>query len=157
MHDRNEACPRMLRYRPPRIAMLLLLLAAALQLLIPAAWASAPASLAGGILITALGFGSMLRAWWLFRRYQTAICPTAETTSLLTHDVYRLTRNPMYLGIVLMLLGLAIAAGWVLLYAAALAFFLIIDYVFCPYEETRLARKFGNTFNRYRKRVRRWL
>ena len=157
MYDRNEACPRMLRYKPPRIAMTLLLLAAAAQLLRPATWVSVPASLAGGTLIATLGFGIMLRAWWLFRRYQTAICPTAETTSLLTHDVYGLTRNPMYLGIVLMLLGLAIAAGWVLFYAAALVFFFIIDYVFCPYEEARLARKFGNTFNRYRERVRRWL
>ena len=157
MHSRNEACPRMLRYKPPRIAMALLLLAAALQLLIPAAWTSVPASLAGGGLIAVLGFGIMLRAWWLFRKHQTAICPTAETTTLLTHDVYGLTRNPMYLGIVLMLLGTAIAAGGVLFYAAALTFYLIIDYVFCPYEEARLARKFGNTFRRYRKRVRRWL
>lgn len=157
MYDRNETCPRMLRYKPPRIAMTLLVLATALQLLMPVEWASVPASFAGGVLIAALGFGIMLRAWWLFREYQTAICPTAETTSLLTQDVYALTRNPMYLGIVLMLLGLAIATGWVLLYAAALAFFLIIDCVFCPYEEARLGRKFGNTFSQYRKRVRRWL
>ena len=157
MHDRNEVCPRMLRYKPPRIAMALLMLAAALQILIPAAWVSVPASLAGGMLIAALGCGIMLRAWWLFRESQTPICPTAETTSLLTHDVYALTRNPMYLGIVLMLLGLAIAAGWILMYGAALTFFLIIDYVFCPYEEARLERTFGNTFSRYRKRVRRWL
>lgn len=157
MYDRKEACPRMLRYKPPRIAMALLVFATALQLLIPVAWTTVPGSLAGGVLLAALGFGIMLRAWWLFREYQTAICPTAETTSLLTHDVYALTRNPMYLGIVLMLLGLAITAGWVLLYAAALAFFLIVDYVFCPYEEARLGRKFGNAFSRYRERVRRWL
>ena len=104
MHDRNEACPRMLRYKPPRIAMTLLLVAAALQPLVPATWTVVPASLAGGVLIAVLGFGIMLRAWWLFRAHQTAICPNAETTSLLTHDIYGLTRNPMYLGIVLMLL-----------------------------------------------------
>lgn len=157
MHSRNERCPRVLRYKPPRIAMTLLLLAAALQLLIPVAWVTVPASLAAGALIAALGFGIMLRAWWLFRKHQTPICPAAATTTLLTHDVYSLTRNPMYLGIVLMLLGTAIAAGGVLFYAAALTFYLIIDYAFCPYEEAKLARTFGNAFNRYRNRARRWL
>lgn len=157
MHDRNETCARMLRYKPPRIAMTLLLFAVALQLLTPAAWAAVPSSLAGGALIAALGFGIMLRAWWLFREHQTAICPTAETTMLITRDVFRLTRNPMYLGIVLMLLGIAIVTGGVLFYAASLAFYLVIDYVFCPYEEAKLAHTFGNTFTRYRNSVRRWL
>lgn len=157
MYRHDDACPRMLQYRPPRIAITLLVVAAAAQLLLPAPWLRLPASSSTGIALALLGLGVMLRAWWLFRRYDTAICPTAVTTRLITGDVYRLTRNPMYLGIVLMLLGLAIAAGWVLVYAAAMVFFLIIDYVFCPYEETRLARKFGNTFNRYRQRVRRWL
>jgi protein-S-isoprenylcysteine O-methyltransferase Ste14 len=63
----------------------------------------------------------------------------------------------MYLGIVLMLLGVAIATGGVLFYAASLAFYLVIDYVFCPYEEAKLAQTFGNRFTRYRDSVRRWL
>lgn len=157
MHDRNATCPRMLRYKPPRIAMTLLLFAAALQLLTPATWVAVPSSLTGGVFIAALGFGIMLRAWWLFRKHRTAICPTAETTMLLTRDIYRLTRNPMYLGIVFMLLGIAIATGGVLLYMASLAFYLIIDYVFCPYEEAKLAHTFGTAFTRYRNSVRRWL
>jgi len=51
----------------------------------------------------ATGFGIMMRAWWLFRQHQTAICPTAETTLLITDDIHAFTRNPMYLGMVLML------------------------------------------------------
>ena len=116
-----------------------------------------PASLAGGMLSALLGFGIMLRAWWLFRVRSTAICPTAETTTLITDDVYRLTRNPMYLGMVLMLLGVAIATGGLPSFLAALGFFLIIDFVFCPFEEQKLARSFGAEFARYRGSVRRWL
>ena len=99
----------------------------------------------------------MLRAWWLFRREATAICPTATTTALVTDDVFRLTRNPMYLGIVLMLLGVAFASGGVAFYVAALAFFLIIDSVFCPFEEQKLRRAFGEEYASYATRVRRWL
>lgn len=152
-------CPRMLTYKPPRIALALLATAAALQLTTPTAlaWPQLPVSLAGGAVVATIGFLIMLRAWWLFRVHETAICPTASTTALITNDVYRLTRNPMYLGIVLMLLGVALGSGGLFFYLAALAFFLIIDFVFCPYEEDKLAHAFGDQFDQYRDRVRRWL
>jgi protein-S-isoprenylcysteine O-methyltransferase Ste14 len=157
MHSRNNACPRMLQYKPPRIAFMLLAAAAALQLAGPAAWYSLPASIGAGCAIVLLGFGIMTRAWWLFRISGTAICPTAATTTLLTDDIYRLTRNPMYLGIVMMLLGTAVATGGLFFYIAALLFFLIIDFAFCPYEEAKLEQGFGSSFLAYRQRVRRWL
>ena len=157
MKRHARPCPRMLAYKPPRIAMGLLLIAGALQLAAPSIWPSIPALPASGLVVSALGFGVMLRAWWLFRRRSTAICPTAETTSLITEDVYRLTRNPMYLGIVLMLLGVSVATGCVPCLAADLFFFLIIEFVFCPFEEAKLERAFGNEYARYRNAVRRWL
>ena len=157
MHERNEACPRMLQYKPPRIAMTLLLLAAALHFMAPFTWLSLPSSTAGGILLALLGCAIMLRAWWIFRERGTAICPTAITTVLVTDDIYRLTRNPMYLGIVSMLLGLAVATGGVFFFAAALLFFMIIEHVFCPYEEAKLELGFGNAYTSYRRSTRRWL
>lgn len=157
MNYDRDACPRMLQYRPPRIAVSLLAAAALLQLLAPFAWQTLPSSVVAGALAAALGFAIMLRGWWLFREHGTAICPTAQATTLITNDVYALTRNPMYLGIVLMLLGIAIASGGLFFYLAALGFFLIIDVVFCPFEERRLEALFGDRFNGYRERVRRWL
>ena len=157
MHDQAAPCPRMLRYRPPRIALTLVLAAAALQLSTGAVWPAIPSFLHAGILLALLGFGIMLRAWWLFRAAHTAICPTAATTTLITDDIYRFTRNPMYLGIVLMLLGLAVATGGVFFYAAAVCFFAIIDHAFCPYEERKLHRTFGASFTAYAQSVRRWL
>jgi len=119
----------------------------------------APAAvIAGGrLVLAASGFLLMLRAWWLFRVHGTAICPTAHTTALITNDIYRLTRNPMYLGIVLMLLGTALVSGGLFFYLATMSFFLIINFVFCQYEETKLIGLFGQEFARYRQRVRRWL
>ena len=150
-------CPRMLQYRPPRIALTLLLTAGVLQLTLMTAGPSLAAAPLGGAILALIGFGIMLRAWWLFRQAGTAICPTAQTTTLITRDVFRLTRNPMYLGIVMMMLGIAAATGGLPFYVAAATYFLIIDSVFCPYEEEKLARDFGTGFERYRRQVRRWL
>lgn len=157
MHMRTEPCPRMLTYRPPRIALTLLLTAVALQLVLPATLPALPAAPSAGVVVAALGFGIMTRAWWLFRLVNTAICPTANTTTLITGDVYRVSRNPMYLGILLMLLGVAIGVGGLPFYLAALLFFLVIDFTFCPYEERKLEESFGRRFITYCKVVRRWL
>jgi len=157
MTRQDHACPRMLSYRPPRIAMSLLLLASVFELALPILSAPLPAAPLGGGLLAVLGCCVMLRAWWLFRTRETAICPTATTTALITNDIYRLTRNPMYLGIALMLLGPAVATGGLAYYLAALAFWLIIEFVFCPYEEAKLERDFHTEFDQYRNRVRRWL
>ena len=157
MHDRNLPCARILTYRPPRIALSLLGIAATLHFTSPSAWPALPAVPLAGGLIAAVGLGIMTRAWWLFRVLETAICPTHDSRVLITGDVYRLTRNPMYLGIVLMLFGAAMTVGKLPYYVAALTFFLIIDYAFCPFEESRLQVQFGATFEEYRGRVRRWL
>lgn len=157
MTRHEQVCPQMLRYRPPRIAMSLLLVATALQLLLHTGLPGVPPAPLAAATVASLGFGIMLRAWWLFRRHDTAICPTADATALITRDIYRVSRNPMYLGIVLMLLGIAIATDGLFYYLAALAFFVIMEFVFCPYEERKLARRFGRDFAAYAGRVRRWL
>ena len=108
MREQRMPCPRMLAYRPPRIAMTLLLAAAALQLAVPSLWPQLSALPASGLTVMALGFGIMLRAWWLFRRSETAICPTDRASVLLTGDVYGFTRNPMDLGMVTIVLGIAL-------------------------------------------------
>ena len=78
-------------------------------------------------------------------------------TSLPTTGPYRFTRNPIYLGMVLGLIGLAIAINslWLLLTLAPFA--LVIGYGVVAREEAYLERKFGDDYRRYRARVRRWL
>jgi len=157
MTYRHDTCPRMLNYRPPRIALALSATAATLQMAAPLVWPRLPALPAGGAALAALGFLIMLRGWWLFREHNTAICPTARATTLVTGDIYRLTRNPMYLGILLMILGAALGSGSPYFYLAATTFFLIMDAAFCPYEEARLQGLFSEEFAQYRRSVRRWL
>ena len=140
--------------RPPRIAMSLVAAAAALHLLFP--FTVVPPSSIGGLLVGTAGFSLMMRAWWLFRRSGTAICPTDRASVLLTGDVYGFTRNPMYLGMVMIVLGVAISFGTASFFAAAALLFAILNFVFCPFEEERLRAAFPG-YAAYAARVRRWI
>ena len=144
-------------YRPPRIAFVMLALAAALHAALPSAGTVVLRAPSAGSGIIVAGFATMIWAWWLFRRHAVAICPTARTERLLTHGIYALTRNPMYLGMIAMMLGVALYFGTLPFYIAALAYFAVMDRVFCPYEEHKLEAAFGDEYRRYRGRVRRWL
>jgi protein-S-isoprenylcysteine O-methyltransferase Ste14 len=79
------------------------------------------------------------------------------TTTVVDTGPYRFTRNPIYLGMVLGLISLAIAFNslWLLLTLAPFA--LVIRYGIVAREEAYLDRKFGDVYRRYRARVRRWL
>jgi len=139
INDRGPLAPRQtaarwrqrtLAARPPRIAMALLILAIPVHLLVPAP--ALPTSTVAAILVAGAGFGLMIRAWWLFRIENAPICPTDEPVLLLTGDVFGLSRNPMYLGMTMMLAATGIYAGGWPFYAAAALFALLLDRVFIP-------------------------
>ena len=110
-------------------------------------------------LISGLGAGLVLVAGIRFRRAGTTVNPTRPqaTTSVVDSGVYRLSRNPMYLGFLLALVG------WAIILAHALPFLFLPAYVgymnrfqIAP-EERMLAAKFGRDYEAYRRSVRRWL
>lgn len=146
---------RLIAYRPPRIAMTLLMSAVAANAFLPLQWH--PALPAAATITGLVGFALMIRAWWLFKLKHTAICPTDASSYLVTNDVFSVTRNPMYLGMFMMLMGLALANGNVAFYVAALTYGIVIDRVFCAYEEAKSLAEFGDEYRAYISRVRRWL
>jgi protein-S-isoprenylcysteine O-methyltransferase Ste14 len=77
--------------------------------------------------------------------------------SLIIVGPYRFTRNPMYLGLVLILAGLALGVGTAPFYLSAIAYFMILNFIFCPYEERKLINSFGPEYIEYMTRVRRWI
>jgi protein-S-isoprenylcysteine O-methyltransferase Ste14 len=112
---------------------------------------------AAGIALAVLGAGVAAAGVLAFRRAGTSPNPTRPTSALTFDGPYRFTRNPMYLGLALVSAGAAIAfdAFWPLplvLVAAALMVPLVI-----AREERYLEQKFGEEYQRYRTRVRRWL
>ena len=94
-----------------------------------------------------------------FQRAKTTINPLRpnKTTSLVSSGVYRITRNPMYVGMLFLLIAWAIfmSSPWALL--GPLAFVLYMNRFQISPEERVLEGLFGDDFANYRKKVRRWL
>jgi protein-S-isoprenylcysteine O-methyltransferase Ste14 len=144
-------------YRPPRIALALLLSAATAHYLLPVHTLKLFNNTIIAVVLGAAGFAVMMQAWWQFRVRQVAIRPTAKTARLLTDGIYRFSRNPMYLGMSTMIAAVAVFAGTLPFYAAFLVYIVIIDRGFCRYEEEKLAKEFPTEYPGYRQNVRRWL
>jgi len=100
-----------------------------------------------------LGFAA-LRA---MRRARTSVNPYRPTTALLTEGPFRLSRNPMYLGMTIQYVGLALLfnALWaIVLLPLALV---VVHFTVIKREERYLEQKFGEEYLRYTARVRRWI
>lgn len=115
--------------------------------------------LAVAISLAALGVAIALGGVASFRRAKTTVNPLKPETSaaLVSTGVYAFTRNPMYLGMLLVLVGWAgyLVSVWALI--GPLVFGLYITRFQILPEERILGRLFGAPFADYRKRVRRWL
>ena len=115
-----------------------------------------PAHLAGICAIVA-GAALMVSAPLLFLLHRTTIIPHSDARSMIVGGPYRLSRNPMYLGLTLAYLGVTLltASLWPLLF---LAFPLwVIQTKTIPFEEQALTRVFGDPYRAYQRRVRRWI
>ena len=97
-------------------------------------------------------------AFLMFRRAGTEIDPTSTTNrALVVGGPYRYTRNPMYLGLVLVTIGIAIWVGAWPMFLAPIAIFATANWVHIPFEEAKMRRQFGVAFDEYTARVRRWV
>ena len=153
----RASCDQMLSYKPPRIALLLLTVAIASHAVLPVCTSTSSALVTTGLTTVGAGFVILLRAWWLFRKRTINICPTAHTRLLIVDDIFALTRNPMYLGMVAIMTGIGMTlASWPV-FIAGVVYALIINHVFCRYEEAKLQSVFGETYSAYKDHVRRWI
>ncbi|MGF1628474.1 MAG: methyltransferase family protein [Kiloniellaceae bacterium] len=110
-----------------------------------------------GAALGLLGLALVLIAAGRFFRAGTAIQPHQPASALVTGGLYRLSRNPIYLGITLLYLGLV--AGFASLGALALlpVVLLAMEFGVIRREERYLERRFGQAYRDYRARVRRWI
>ena len=109
--------------------------------------------------IIPLGVGVMINviAANTFQTRNTTIKPFEESTALVTGGLYQVSRNPMYLGIVLILAGVAILLGSLTPFAVIPVVIVLLDRNFIRFEEQKLAQTFGPRWVEYRRRVRRWV
>ena len=106
------------------------------------------------------GAGLFLAVWaiLIFAAEGTEIEPASEhNKTLVTRGPFRFTRNPMYSGLILATLGVAFYFGTLPFFAVPVLLFLLVNFVFVPFEETKMLRQFGAQYTEYYARVRRWI
>ncbi len=142
---------------PPLIAMAIIALGVALGELWPAEIITAPWQyIVGGVIIAA----SLTLVASAFRRFGQAKSPvpTYRTpTTLVTSGVYAVTRNPIYLSMMLLVTGLGVTLDNIWLIALAAVFQQIIRWGVIAREEKYLEAKFGEDYREFKERTRRWI
>jgi len=145
------------RIIPPAWLLVALCMSAALHHWLPIAQLLAPPASRLGVGLLAAGVLLALAGVVEFRRAQTPVVPFERSTTLVTHGIYRFTRNPMYLGLTLVLAGFALTLGSAGALAPLPLFGWIIEYGYIRAEERFLAEIFGDDYAHYVHAVRRWL
>ena len=108
------------------------------------------------LIVAGLAFSGWARL--TFKRVNAEIMPFSETHStFVTSGPFRISRNPMYLGIFVVGVGAALVAGAWLMWLVPVLLFVLDNFVIIPFEERSMEQTFGDTFRAYRARVRRWI
>ena len=145
---------------PPLVYMVAVILSIVLSIFYPLPWF---AGLMGDILFAAgwlavLGAIAMyVSALHVMRRAQTTVLPTKAAEHLVTEGAFAITRNPIYLAIALLMIGVGLVTGivWFLLFAVLGSF--ATQKLAVEREEKHLEARFGKRYRDYAKRVRRWI
>ena len=109
-----------------------------------------------GILIAFPGFVLAGKTHDLFKKYNTTL-GFEKSSYFITEDVFKRTRNPMYLGMFLFLLGLSICFCNVFSMCVPFVFIIAVGIIFIPAEEKILEETFGKQYSEYKKTTRRWI
>ena len=141
---------------PPLIFLIALFIEIALGLM-PGATFIAPPWHLSGIAFIALGLSLAVWGRLRFTRAGTPVHPGEKPTALVTSGAFRFTRNPMYLGMTLALLGTAILSARLIPLLIPFVFAWVISVRFIHHEEERLYALFGDAYEDYTRRVRRWI
>jgi protein-S-isoprenylcysteine O-methyltransferase Ste14 len=110
-----------------------------------------------GLIPCGIGLFLGFAGWYHFRKIKTNINPLKPPGTMVTDGIFRYSRNPMYLGLALVLFGVWTLWGSLSPLAAVIAFVLIIDQWHIPHEEKMLKDKFGGEYENYKSKTRRWV
>lgn len=110
-----------------------------------------------GIVVVASGIVIILACASLFRQKQTTIVPFQESIYLLQEGLFNYSRNPIYLGMIITLIGVWIILGSLTPVFIIPTFTWLIQEMFIKEEEKMLEEKFGESYQEYQANVRRWI
>jgi protein-S-isoprenylcysteine O-methyltransferase Ste14 len=145
------------RVPPPLFYVAGFLVGVAIELAFPIDPPPAEIRIAGAVVGLAVWLALDGAAMLFFRRAGTSMIPFNPSTALVTTGPYRFSRNPMYLGMALVYVGLAFALGLIWPLIVLPLVIAAVDQLVIAIEEAYLVRRFGQEYCDYMKRVRRWL
>jgi protein-S-isoprenylcysteine O-methyltransferase Ste14 len=142
---------------PPWILGIPFVAGMALQWFVPLRLPLRGVALALGLLCAFPAAAILIAASRSFRRKGTSMLPARRSRALITGGPFRVTRNPLYLGLVLLYAGVCLAAGagWPLLFLPIVV--ALLHWIVIRPEEAYLESRFGDDYRAYRARVRRWV
>jgi len=142
---------------PPSYFLIALIAMVSVHLITPTTlWNPWPWGVVGVVPIS-IGLALTITASRQFQKAETTIYPFDSPSRLVTDGVFRWSRNPMYLGMVLILSGIAIGLGSVSALPVPALFLVLIHRRFIRHEERALEQRFGPAYHEYSRNVRRWL
>jgi protein-S-isoprenylcysteine O-methyltransferase Ste14 len=148
---------KLVNVKPLVLAVLLLAPSIALHFALPNEYRLDFAFSACAVVAFILGFSVATWAVWLFRQKGTPVVPSDHVSFLVTTGPFRFSRNPMYLGVIVMLFAITLWFGsWPMLIPPA-GFWGFMSLVRIPYEEQLLQAFFGEAYTAYARNVRRWI
>ncbi len=110
-----------------------------------------------GLIIVLAGVALNVWSARLLKKKSTAIDFDETPTRLVTDGPFSISRNPVYLGGVILSVGIAVLLGSLITFVFPTALLLILDKLYIPVEEKRLEETFGTEYLDYKQRVRRWI
>ncbi len=116
-----------------------------------------PAAYSSSAVVILIGMSLILWAVRLFTKAGTTIKPFESSTKMIVSGPYRWSRNPIYLGLAIILLGIGLAFGTLTPFAILPLFVWLIQKNVIAHEEAMLDKSFGAAYAEYKKRIRRWL
>jgi protein-S-isoprenylcysteine O-methyltransferase Ste14 len=141
---------------PPVYLFLCIIGTMLLRRLVPSMnWIGYPFTL-GGLVFFGAGVFWTAGARRSLSRHATPVT-FAPSTCIIEEGLYHYSRNPMYVGFVALLMDCSILSGNLLSFLSPLFLFVILNWMFIPYEEEKMENTFGGKYLDYKKRVRRWL
>ncbi len=147
------------RFPPPLVFVIFAILGVVLHYYVMAApWPfDRVFSTVGGMLIILIAGGFIGSARTLFVRSGQHPAPWKPSPKLIVNGLYRFTRNPMYVGLTLVQIGLGVTVGNLWICVLALLSLLTVHFIAVLPEERYLTEKFGDSYTSYVTRVRRYL
>ena len=158
MSDKQKDSPNINKnVHPPVVAMIFIIVGLFLGRLVPAL-AGMNAILKNiGLGMTFIGFLFGVGAFIEFRKAHTTLDPHGSVKTLVKSGIYRMTRNPIYLGFLFMVIGFPLAYGSLWGLVVSPLFMATLSRLVIEKEEAYLEKKFKDQYTDYRSRVRRWI